>query len=99
MASPVSNFRQGFKIVVRFGAATNSDEGGEENFSEGIIDFPSSGIVDLVDGGGKSLGDGFEFSAAVVLFDGIDDAFHDSSVSEKRNANNHAHLNNGNSTI
>ena len=69
-----------------------ADESREQDFDEGIIDFPGSGIVDLLDGGGEGLGDRFDFALTVVFFDCIDDAFHNSSVREKRNANSLARL-------
>jgi hypothetical protein len=59
---------KGFDVVVGFGAVTDGDEGGEEDFGEGIIDISFSGIVDLFDGEGEVFGGGFDFSLSVVFF-------------------------------
>jgi len=60
------------------------------------IIWSGSGIVDLLDRGGKCLGDGFDCTLTVVFVESINerlvDAFHDSSMCEKRNSNNLSRL-------
>ena len=90
-----------FEVGVGLRTADDGNEGDEQDFVERIINGTGSGprIVDFLDGFGELVGDFFDFSLSVILFDSVDNVFlfgnfvrgvwqsgvfHGSSLSEKR---------------
>jgi hypothetical protein len=48
-------FGEGGKVIVGYGTAADGNESGEEDFVEGIINFPSSGISMFLTAAAKVL--------------------------------------------